>query len=199
MFDWFDALNSWDESSIVDAASSAGDAVSSTGNVDMSGFYTPAADAAEFFGNTGGGSYGDLGSGMFGLDASSMGDLFNTNANIGSGWGDALGSAASSVGALSGGSGGGDWGDMLGKIGGKLVNKDDPLSSVVKLIGALGLVRNATGKAPSDLGKTADLFNQGKDSPYKAANTIQARAPIQARPAASFIAPTGPLSQMRKV
>lgn len=196
MFDWYDALNSWDESSIADVA---GEAVSSTGNVDMSGFYTPAADAAEFFGSAGGGSYGDLGSGMFGLDASSMGDLFNTNSNVGSGLGDALGNASSFAGALGGGSGGTDWMDTIGKIGSKLVNKDDPLSSVVKLIGALGLVRNATGKAPSDLGKTADLFAQGQSSPYKAANTIQARAPIQTRPAASFVAPTGPLSQMRKV
>jgi len=204
MFDWLDALNSWDESNVADAASAApdmastGDAVSSTGNVDMTGFRTGATnDAASYFGNNAGGSYGDAGSGMFGLDATSMGDIFNTNSNVGSGMGDALGYSPSSSGALGGS--GGDWSDMLGKVGDKLINKNDPLSSVVKLIGALGLVRNATGHAPSDMGKVQALFDQGKASPYKAANTIQARAPIAARPAASFVAPTGALTAIRKV
>jgi hypothetical protein len=199
MFDWYDALNSWDESSVADAAAPAAAEAASTGATDMSGFYTPAKDAAGYFGNNAGGSYGDLGSGMSGLDATSMGDLFNTNANIGSGMGDAYGFGSSTPSASGSGGFLDSLGSGLGSIGEKLINPKDPLSSVAKLIGALGLIRNATGHAPSDLPKVQALFDQGKASPYKAPNTIQARAPIQARPAASFIAPTGPLSQLRKV
>lgn len=228
MFDWLDALGASD-GSVADyaAADAAGAAASDAGTAADASTAADAASTADtgssimtgsgsgdpaWLTSMGDSSYGVSGNlsnndyaALLGTPASggSTADMFGPTAwgsaydqaDLGSGLGSGLSGASSSL-------TGNDYLDkLISQVGKKLFNKDDPLSSATKLVGALGLLKNiTTGKQDQgvDMSAPANLINSNK-SPYAGAATIVPKQMPVARNPASFIAPAGALQLVRKV